>query len=158
TNWNHNFFTLYASLKPGASYAQVEPKIRMLIQKYAPATYTTFHQQVMFQPWKERHLYTDFQDGAFVGGLIDYVRLFSIVGALVLLIACINFMNLSTARSERRAREVGVRKAIGSQRKDLIFQFLTESVLITFVAFLLCVLFVQLVIPSFNTLTGDEIS
>ncbi len=67
-------------------------------------------------------------------------------------------MNLSTARSEKRAREVGVRKAIGSQRRDLIFQFLTESILITFVAFLLSILFVQLTLQSFNTLTGDSIS
>jgi ABC-type antimicrobial peptide transport system permease subunit len=104
------------------------------------------------------HLYSDFKNGKEVGGFIDYVRMFSIIGALVLLIACINFMNLSTARSEKRAREVGVRKAIGSQRKDLIFQFLTESILITFVSFLLSVLFVQLALPSFNTMTGDFIS
>jgi putative ABC transport system permease protein len=77
---------------------------------------------------------------------------------LVLLIACINFMNLSTARSEKRAREVGVRKAIGSQRKDLIFQFLTESILITFIAFLLSILFVQLALPSFNMLTSGAVS
>ncbi len=157
TNWNHNFFTMYTSLKPGASYAQVEPKIRMLIKKYAPSTYTTFHQQVMFQPWKERHLYTDFQDGAFVGGLIDYVRLFSIVGALVLLIACINFMNLSTARSERRAKEVGVRKVMGSSRGGLIVQFLVESVILTALAFVLAVLLVQLVLPAFNALAGTSI-
>ncbi len=157
TNWNHNFFRLYVSLKPGAGYAQVEPRIRMLIKKYAPSTYTTFHQQVMLQPWKEHHLYTDFQDGAFVGGLIDYVRLFSIVGALVLLIACINFMNLSTARSEKRAREVGVRKVMGSRRSSLIVQFLVESVILTALAFVLAALLVQLVLPAFNALAGTSI-
>src|SRR6185437_5756491 len=134
TNWNHNFFNLYVSLQAGTTYAQVEPRVRMLVKKYAPGTYSTFHQEVMFQPWKDHHLFTEFRDGAFVGGLIDYVRMFSIVGALVLLIACINFMNLSTARSEKRAREVGVRKAIGSQRKDLILQFLTESIVTTCIA------------------------
>jgi len=109
------------------------------------------------QPLPDWHLYSDFKNGKAVGGYIDYVRMFSIIGILVLLIACINFMNLSTARSEKRAREVGVRKAIGSQRSDLIFQFLTESVLITFIAFLLSIVLVQLVLPSFNTLTGDFI-
>ena len=157
TNWNHNFFRLYASLKPGADYAQVEPRIRMLVKKYAPSTYNSFHQQVMFQSWKEHHLYTDFQDGAFVGGLIDYVRLFSIVGALVLLIACINFMNLSTARSERRAKEVGVRKVMGSGRGGLIVQFLLESVILTALAFVLATLLVQLVLPAFNALAGTSI-
>jgi len=157
TNWNHNFFTLYASLKPGTSQAQVEPRIRMLVKKYAPATYTTFHQEVMLQPWKERHLYTEFRDGAFVGGLIDYVRLFSIVGALVLLIACINFMNLSTARSDKRAREVGVRKVMGSGRGGLIAQFLVESVILTSLAFLLAALLVDLVLPGFNALAGTSI-
>jgi putative ABC transport system permease protein len=157
TNWNHNFFGLYASLKPGISYAQVEPKIRMLIQKYAPSTYKTFQQQVMFQPWKEVHLYTEFQDGAFVGGLIDYVRLFSIVGALVLLIACINFMNLSTARSEKRAREVGVRKVMGAGRSGLILQFLVESVTLTALAFVLANVLVQLALPGFNALAGTSI-
>jgi putative ABC transport system permease protein len=157
TNWNHNFFTLYASLKPGTSYAQAEPKIRMLVKKYAPATYATFHQEVMLQPWKERHLYTDFRDGAFVGGLIDYVRLFSIVGALVLLIACINFMNLSTARSEKRAREVGVRKVMGAGRGGLIMQFLVESVIMTSLALLLAAVLLQLVLPGFNALAETRI-
>ena len=157
TNWNHNFFPMYVSLKPGASYAQVEPKIRGLIKKYAPATYATFHQEVMLQPWKEHHLYTEFRDGAAVGGMIDYVRLFSIVGILVLLIACINFMNLSTARSEKRAREVGVRKVMGSSRSGLIVQFLVESVILTFLAFLLAGVMVQLVLPGFNALAGTTI-
>ncbi|MDP4130307.1 MAG: ABC transporter permease [Bacteroidota bacterium] len=157
TNWNHNFFTLYASLKPGSTHAQVEPRIRMLVKKYAPATYTTFHQEPMLQPWKDRHLYTEFRDGAFAGGLVDYVRLFSIVGALVLLIACINFMNLSTARSEKRAREVGVRKVMGSGRGGLIVQFLAEAVILTSLAFLLAVVLLQLVLPGFNALAGTGI-
>jgi putative ABC transport system permease protein len=83
--------------------------------------------------------------------------MFSIIGVLVLLIACINFVNLSTARSEKRAREVGVRKTIGSQKKDLIIQFLTESFLLTLLSFILSLVFVQLVLPSFNTLTNSKI-
>jgi ABC-type antimicrobial peptide transport system permease subunit len=84
--------------------------------------------------------------------------MFSIIGILGLMIACINFVNLTTARSEKRAREVGVRKAIGSRRKDLILQFLTESFLLTFIAFLFALLFVQLSLPAFNALTGNEIT
>ncbi len=157
-NWNHCFFGLYASLRPRATYAQVEPKARMLVQKYAPDTYKTFQQQVVMQPLKDWHLYTDFKDGYPAGGLVDYVRLFSIIGVLVLLIACINFMNLSTARSERRAREVGVRKVIGSSRAGLILQFLIESVIITFISFGLSILLVQLALPGFNALIKTQIA
>jgi len=158
TNWNHTFFLLFASLKPNVSYAQVEPKVRLLVQKYAPATYKTFQQQVTMQPLQDWHLYTDYKNGVAVGGLIDYIKMFSITGILVLLIACINFMNLSTARSEKRAKEVGVRKVIGSTRKGLIWQFLIESIVITFLAFLVSLLFVQLVLPAFNTLARTNIS
>src|SRR4030088_2564762 len=83
--------------------------------------------------------------------------MFPLIGALVLMIACINFINLTTARSEKRAREVGVRKAIGSLRKDLIVQFLAESILLTFISFLLSLMLVQLALPSFNALTGSRI-
>ncbi len=157
TNWNHTFFILYASLKPNVTYAQMEPKARMLVQKYAPETYKTFQQQVIMQPLKDWHLFTDYRNGVAIGGLIDYIRMFSIIGILVLLIACINFMNLSTARSEKRAKEVGVRKVIGSTRKGLIWQFLIESVVITFLAFLLSLFFVQLALPAFNTLAKTNI-
>jgi putative ABC transport system permease protein len=92
-----------------------------------------------------------------VGGFIDYVRMFSIIGMLVLLIACINFTNLSIARSERRAREVGVRKAIGSLRRHIIFQFLMESVLITLMAFVLALMLLSASLPAFNTLTTSTV-
>jgi putative ABC transport system permease protein len=136
TNWNHTFFKLFASLKPNVTYAQAEPKMRLLVQKYAPDAYKTFQQQVTMQSLADWHLYTDYKNGAATGGLIDYVKMFSITGMLVLMIACINFMNLSTARSEKRAREVGVRKVIGSTRAGLIWQFLIESVVVTFISFL----------------------
>ena len=90
-------------------------------------------------------------------GFLEYVRMFTVIGFLVLLIACINFINLTTARSEKRAREVGVRKAIGSMRKDLIFQFLTESFLLTFIAFIFSIVLVQLGLTPFNELTGSKI-
>jgi len=157
TDWNSLYFNTYVSLRPNVSYAQVEPKMKFLVKKYAPEVYKTFQQQVLLQPLKDWHLYTDYKNGVVAGGLIDYVRMFGIIGVLVLLIACINFMNLSTARSEKRAREVGVRKVIGSSRADLIRQFLTESLVITCLAFGLSLLLVQLALPLFNTLTRSSI-
>ena len=157
TNWNDAYYQLYLSLRPGADVARAEAKARVLVRQYAPQSYTTFHREAMFFPLKDWHLYSEFKDGRPQGGLIDYVRMFSIVGLLVLLIACINFMNLSTARSERRAREVGVRKAMGSLRGQLILQFLVESLLMTTLAFLLSVALVQAVLPAFDALTGDAV-
>jgi predicted lysophospholipase L1 biosynthesis ABC-type transport system permease subunit len=113
---------------------------------------------VIMQPLKDWHLYSEYENGKASGGFIEYVKIFSIIGLLVLIIACINFINLTTARSEKRAREVGVRKAVGSQRKDLIIQFLAESFFLTFIAFMLSVFFVLCALPAFNTLIGNKIS
>ena len=157
TNWNEAYYQVYVSLRPGADAGKVEGKAGQLVRQHAPESYANTHREAMFFPLKDWHLYTDFKDGQPAGGLIDYVRMFSIVGFLVLLIACINFMNLSTARSERRAREVGVRKVMGSLRGQLIFQFLIESLLLTGLAFLLSVSLVQAVLPAFDALTGDAV-
>jgi hypothetical protein len=112
---------------------------------------------VILDPLINWHLYDNFDGGKPVAGFIEYVRIFSVIGILVLIIACINFINLTTARSEKRAKEVGVRKAIGSGRKELIIQFLSESVLLTFIAFIFSIVFVLLALPAFNTLTGGMI-
>ena len=114
--------------------------------------------EVILQPAKNWRLLTQFKNGKATDGFIQYVRMFGIIGILVLVIACINFVNLSTARAEKRAREVGVRKSIGSSRRDLIIQFLSESLLLTFVAFAVSIVIVQLVLPSFNTITSGNIS
>ncbi|MDB5089699.1 MAG: hypothetical protein JWR09_3693 [Mucilaginibacter sp.] len=152
-----NGFALYAELKPGISYAQVAAKIKN-IEKTETSSVNAMNSNVIMQPLLDWHLFSEYVNGKAVDGFIQYVRIFSIIGALVLLIACINFINLSTARSEKRAREVGVRKAIGSQRKDLILQFLVESALVTFISFLFSLLFVQMALPGFNALTGTVIS
>lgn len=156
TEWANNSFEMFVELQPGVTYEQIKPKIKDLLIKYHP-DYKNAKGEVILQAIKDKHLYSDYKNGKVAGGFIDYVHMFSIIGALVLLIACINFMNLSTARSEKRAREVGVRKAIGSQRKDLIFQFLTESLMITFAAFLFSVLLVQLALGPFNAMTGSTV-
>ena len=86
------------------------------------------------------HLYSDFKDGKNIGGMIEYVRLFTIIAFIILLIACVNFMNLSTARSEKRAKEVGIRKTLGSGKKQLILQFFFESMILTLIAFVFLLL------------------
>lgn len=158
TNWGNSSYQTFVALEPNVSYKDVEPGLKTILKKYNPKDYQAAKAELFLQPLKDWHLYADYKEGVVAGGFIDYVQLFSMIGFLVLLIACVNFMNLSTARSEKRAREVGVRKAIGSQRKDLIFQFLIESVVITFIAFMLSLLFVQLALPSFDTLTKTTIS
>jgi len=157
TRWVNNSFNAYVELAPDVTYAEIAAKIKNIIYEHSPQM-RPGKPEVILHPLADWHLYSDFKNGKEAGGFIEYVRMFSIIGILVLIIACINFMNLSTARSEKRAREVGVRKAIGSQRKDLIFQFLTESILITFIAFLFSILFTQLALPSFNELISSSIS
>ena len=102
------------------------------------------------------HLYSEFKNGVNTGGRIEFVWLFGIIGIFVLLLACINFMNLSTARSEKRAKEVGIRKAIGSLRSQLIRQFFSESLLVAAFAFLLSLLLVQLILPYFNEVADKK--
>ena len=155
-SWYNNSYQVFLALKPNTNYARVAPKIRNLIFDNAPQM-RQGKPEIWLHPLKSWRLYSDFRNGRSVGGFIDYVRMFSIIGLLVLLIACINFMNLSTARSERRAREVGVRKAIGSQRRDLILQFLTESVVTTGIAGFLAIVIVQFALQGFNRMTDSDI-
>jgi ABC-type antimicrobial peptide transport system permease subunit len=156
-DWGNNSYQTFVALQPNVSYAQVEPKIKYLLKQYDAKDYAIDKGEVFMHPLTSWHLYNDFKNGIASGGLIDYVRMFGIIGLLVLCIACINFMNLSTARSGKRAREVGIRKAVGSQRSSLVFQFLIESLVITFAAFLCSILFVQLALPAFNALTQADI-
>lgn len=157
-NWADAMFEMYIGMEPNDDPVQVQADAKMLVQKNAPAAYRAFQQQVLLQPLKDWHLFTNFQNGRAVGGIIDYLRLFSVIGVLVLFIACINFMNLSTARSQKRAREVGVRKVIGSSRGALIRQFLAESVLYTVMGFVLALILVQVSLPAFNRLTGSGVA
>jgi putative ABC transport system permease protein len=155
TNWDNNSFQIYAQLKSGADFGVVSAKIKdsRMKQQNPPA----YHPEFFLFPMSRWHLYHDFQNGVNTGGTITFVWLFGIIGIFVLLLACINFMNLSTARSERRAKEVGIRKAIGSLRSDLIWQFLTESILVAMIAFGISLLLAGLVLPFFNGLSGKEL-
>ncbi len=156
TNWQSYSTPEYVELQPGADAEAFKNKIKDIVWNHAQDKSTKIG--VFLQPAKNWHLLTQFKDGKPVDGVIEYVRMFGIIGILVLVIACINFVNLSTARAEKRAREVGVRKSVGSLRRDLIFQFLSESLLVTLIAFAVSILIVQLVLPSFNTLTFGAIS
>ncbi len=156
SGYGWNSFNIYASLKKDADFAIVSRKIRD-IEKTEKDNGNAMRSQVILQPLAHWHLFGNYVNGREQGGFLQYVNLFGIIGILVLVIACINFINLTTARSEKRAREVGVRKAIGSQRKDLILQFLIESMMLALMAFILSILFVQLALPSFNLLTKSRI-
>ncbi len=116
-----------------------------------------YYVDLTLQRFNEWYLHNDISDGKPSGGRIEYVNLFSIIAVFILLIACINFMNLTTARSIKRAREIGVRKAIGAERGSLIKQFITESMLITAVAVCVSLLIIALLLPFFNQITGKQI-
>jgi putative ABC transport system permease protein len=156
-SFGNNGYQTFVKLKPGAEYGKVYSKIRN-IEHTEKDNRNAMNSYVTLQPLLRWHLYSNYKNGEDQAGFLEYVRMFSIIGILVLLIACINFINLTTARSERRAREVGVRKAIGSQRIDLIIQFLTESFLLTLISFIFSLILVQLALSPFNTLTGSRIT
>lgn len=152
TQWGNNFLAYILEVKEGSSMQALSKKIEPLVMQKRKDGIT---QLLFLQPMAQWHLYNDYKEWVNTGGRIEYIRLFSIIGIFVLMIACINFMNLSTARSEKRAREVGIRKAVGSQRIQLIVQFLTESMLTAFVAFILSILLIQLFLPLLKD-TGFE--
>ena len=154
TVWGNNFLANLVELKEGASMAAFSKKIDPLLMKKRN---DNVNQHLFLQPFEELHLHSEYKNWVNVGGRIDYIRLFAIIGIFVLLIACINFMNLSTARSEKRSKEVGIRKAVGSQRMQLIVQFLTESVLTAFFAFLLSLALIQLLLPFLKDLGFEHI-
>jgi putative ABC transport system permease protein len=153
--WDNNSFQMYVQLQPGATEADVNSSIKDIIKDNNPQAPTA---KLFLHPMSKWRLYSNFENGINSGGMIEYVRLFTAIAIFVLVIACINFMNLATARSESRAREVGIRKSVGSRRKELIFQFLGESVMVTFISSALAIVLVELLLPSYNTLVNKSIS
>jgi ABC-type antimicrobial peptide transport system permease subunit len=149
--WGNNSTRTYALLKAGTNAETANAKLVEFRKKYDRDDPKGGFFLYPIERWR---LYSNFTEGVEEGGMIEYIRIFSIVGAIILLIACINFMNLSTAKSEKRAKEVGIRKVIGAMRHNLMGQFLGESILIAFLAGLLAIVLVQLTLPSFNTFTG----
>lgn len=156
--WRSNFTQTYAQLADNADLEKVSAKIKDVKLRKVRAEDAAFKPEVFLHPMSKWHLYSDWKNGKNVGGGIQFVWLFSIIGIFVLLLACINFMNLSTARSEKRAKEVGIRKAIGSVRGQLIMQFFSESLMVTLISFVLALLLVQFALPVFNTVAGKKVS
>lgn len=154
-NWQNNSFQMYVELEPGSTQEEVTAAIRDIVKKKVQDTIP--NPEVFLHPITDLRLYSKFENGKATGGMIEYVKLFGAIAIFVLLIACINFMNLATARSEKRAREVGIRKSIGSRKKELIFQFLGESILITTFAFLLAIVLVEVSLPLYNTLVSKKL-
>ncbi len=150
--WGNSGPLTYILLRPNANPELVSKKLTHFLDKLVSQD-PSFHIELDMQPFGEVYLHGLFKDGKLAGGRIEYVRLFSLVAVLILLIACINFMNLSTARSVRRAKEVGVRKAIGAARIALIRQFIGESLLITTLAVGIALIAFTLLLPLFNQLT-----
>jgi putative ABC transport system permease protein len=144
-------------LNPNANPAGVATKLRHSLDKYDPRPIPGYHIELMLQPFDEMYLHGNFKNGYISGGRIEYIRLFTLVAIFLLLIACINYMNLTTARSMRRAREIGVRKVIGATKGSLIGQFMSEAILLTTLAMAVGLIAVWLLLPSFNSITGKQI-
>jgi ABC-type antimicrobial peptide transport system permease subunit len=155
TYWGNNSTRTYVLLRENASIDQVNQKLKTFKKKYDPSDPNW---QYFLYPISRWRLYSYFEKDKESGGLIEFVRMFGIIAAFILLIACINFMNLSTARSEKRAREVGIRKVAGANRASLIRQFLGESVLIAIIAGIIGLYLVYISLPAFNELTGKKLS
>ena len=147
----------YVQLRAGADPARVEAKLKGFLDPYLEK-HPGYRVELGLQPFGDKYLYSDFASGTPDGGRITYVRLFTAVAVFTLLIACINFMNLSTARAARRAREVGVRKVLGGNRLSLAGQFIGEAVLVTLLAACIALLGAALLVPGFNLLTGKSLS
>jgi len=156
--WRPNFVTLYVQMARNANMAAVSLKIRDVKLHHVSAVLAKKKPALFLQPMNKWHLYDEFKDGVNTGGRVQYVWLFGIIGLFVLMLACINFMNLSTARSEKRAREVGIRKAIGSLRSQLIYQFFSESLLCVLLAFAISLLLVQVSLPFFNEVADKQMA
>ncbi|HEY4287835.1 MAG TPA: FtsX-like permease family protein [Puia sp.] len=144
-------------LKSGANPDRVAAKLRRFIDKYQPNPMPGYRTELMMQPFDQMYLHGSFKDGYVAGGRIGYVQLFSLVAIFILLIACINYMNLTTARSVRRAKEIGVRKVIGASKRSLVGQFLGEAILLAVLAMVVALVLVSSSLPAFNSITGKHI-
>ncbi|HEX4372387.1 MAG TPA: ABC transporter permease, partial [Puia sp.] len=155
--WRCNCFLSYVQVADNTDMKKISEKIKDAKLSKINKNELGKPQLFLF-PMSKWHLYSEFKNGVIVGGRIQYVWLFGIIGVFVLLLACINFMNLSTARSEKRAKEVGIRKSIGSLRTQLIVQFFSESLLVVAFAFVLSILLTQLALPFFNDVADKKMS
>jgi len=153
-NWDSNGPLTFAMLREGSIEENVENKIAHFVKERNDDSNVT----LFLQRYSDRYLHGRYENGKLVGGRIEYVRLFAIIAFIILIIACINFMNLSTAKASRRAKEVGVKKAIGASRNSLIAQYLIESTFISLISLLIAICLIYVVLPQFNLMTGKELA
>lgn len=164
--WNSFRFNTYILLKPGADPKRLETKFEGLLRRHIDTkdfNYTKFaahgnYIKLSLTPLKDIHLTSNRQRELGANGNIEYIYIFSAIAIFILVLACINFMNLSTARSANRAREVGVRKVLGASRKHLVAQFLAESLIVTLAAAIIAVAFAWILLPFFNQISGKELT
>ncbi|MEO6313491.1 MAG: ABC transporter permease [Chitinophagaceae bacterium] len=156
-NWSNTSPVTYVQLRTMAEPRKVAAGIKDFIYRYQEKN-KTIVTELDLQAYPSKYLYGNLKEGKIAGGRIEYVKLFSLVAIFILLIACINFMNLATARSAKRAKEVGLRKVIGAMRSSLMVQFMGEALLLTFFAIVIAVLTAFLLLPAFNSLTGKQLS
>jgi putative ABC transport system permease protein len=154
-DYDSNFADTFVELSEGANFEKVDANVRQFLLEKNKDSHTDTY--AFLHSMKDWHLRSKFEDGKIVGGRITYVRLFGIIALIILLIACINFMNLSTARSAKRANEVGVRKAMGSSRYRLMIQYLSEALILAFTATLVSVLLLVILLPQFNLLVEKNL-
>ena len=155
TQWGNNSLITYVETDPNANVEAINKPLYGFVQTKAPQT----NAKMMLYPFNRIRLYNSFDNnGNEKGGLIKNVRLFSLIAWIILIIACINFMNLATARSEKRAKEVGIRKVMGATKQKLVTQFISESVLLSFLSMLLAIGIILLILPVFNGLVHKDLS
>jgi ABC-type antimicrobial peptide transport system permease subunit len=154
-NWGNYSFQVFVELNDAENVAVVTESIKTILQEHGEED---LKPELFLYPMERWRLYSNFENGVEKGGMSDFVQLFTMIAIFIIVIACINFMNLSTARSEKRAKEVGIRKSVGSNKFHLVMQFMAESMIISVFAFLLAVLFAQLVMPFYNNMVEKELS
>ncbi|MGK6350394.1 ABC transporter permease [Parapedobacter sp. DT-150] len=158
SSWGNNSLQTFVLLKEGVSHAAFDQKIKSITKDHLADNPLYKNREVFTQPLTDAWLYSKQENGQYTGGRIEMVRLFSIIAVFILVIACINFMNLSTARSEKRAKEVGIRKVVGAQKGLLIGQFLGESILLACIAFVFALAIVFFTLPPFGNLVNKTLS
>ncbi|HLT72606.1 MAG TPA: ABC transporter permease [Cyclobacteriaceae bacterium] len=154
-NWGNYSFQVFVEINDPENEVSVENGIRNMLAEHGQDE--EIKHEFFLYPLLRWRLYSHFENGVESGGMSDYVQLFSVIAVFIIVIACINFMNLATARSERRAREVGIRKSVGSRRRELVFQFIGESTLLAFISCAIAVVAAQLLLPYYNMLVDKQL-
>lgn len=153
-SWEDNGPCTYVLLTKESDPGNVDSKIAGMIKSKLPQSEIS----LFLRRFSDAYLYGKYENGVQAGGRIEYVKLFSIVAVFILTVACANFVNLSTARASKRLKEIGIKKTVGADRRSLIMQYLTESVLMAFISLVISLVLIQLLLPSFNQITGKNLS